>query len=114
MTEVRLELDQLAELKELLEDDFTELVLTYVKDTTEKVAKLQALLEQNDVSAVCEVAHSIKGASLNLGVTGLSELCLQVENASRSGDISVGQQLISEIGSLSELSCQALLATLES
>lgn len=85
------------ELKELLEGEFNLLVSTYIEDTQDNVIRLRQAIEQQDAEKIYAVAHSIKGASLNLGALWLSEYCLQVEKAARVGDISVGQRLVDEI-----------------
>ncbi|TCS42420.1 Hpt domain-containing protein [Reinekea marinisedimentorum] len=100
--------DFLNELQEILEDEFCTLIRTYVKDTSARVDVLKGAIQNQDTTSVYEVAHSIKGASLNLGVTVLSELCLQVETAAREGDLTVAERLFDTINTKASETCRVL------
>lgn len=100
--------DFLKEIQELLEGEFPTLVNTYISDTEMRVEHLQKAIVAKDTTAVYEIAHSIKGSSLNLGVTVLSELCLRVEKAAREDDLSVAEELNSQIIEQSRATCEYL------
>ena len=75
----------LAELGEILEEGLNELLEEYLLDIPEQLQLLHAAIERNDVNAVTSISHSVKGSSGNLGITGLAQLCSNLEVEARSG-----------------------------
>ena len=92
-----LQIAQFNELRELLEEDFVDLIHMYMKDSELRVQEMQnALTEQNNRLGY-EAAHTLKGASSNLGATNLTELCYQLQEACRDNQIQHQQVLIEAI-----------------
>lgn len=88
---------QFDELKDLLEDDFVGLITNYMTDSEKRIVEMQNAFESNDNRLGFESAHSLKGASSNLGATNLTEMCYQLQEICRGGQIHKHQQLIAEI-----------------
>lgn len=87
MTEDRLDVATIKELKEILEDEFYDLVDTYICDTKQKMALLAGNVEQHDHKKIGEIAHSMKGASYNLGANRFGYYCHQLEkDANKDAD----------------------------
>lgn len=82
-----LDADIVAELEEIMEDDFGVLLETYLDDATQKITGLQAALNANDAGELRELAHSFKGASCNIGALPLSRLCETVEDLAKQGEL---------------------------
>jgi len=82
-----LDLAQIQELKEIMEDAFDDLISTYLKDSEEKLIKLNQAISSQDSAEIAELAHSIKGASANIFAEELSELCRIVEDAGRANQV---------------------------
>ncbi|MEJ2044282.1 MAG: Hpt domain-containing protein [Reinekea sp.] len=97
MTNQRIDLDAVSELKEILEDEFSTLISTYIKDTKQKLDLLSEAVKERNAPEVREVAHSIKGASINIGIVQLSELCQQMETVAKEGAIDEFDQLLPPI-----------------
>lgn len=92
-----LQIAQFNELRELLEEDFVDLIHMYMKDSELRVQEMQnALTEQNNRLGY-EATHTLKGASSNLGATHLTELCYQLQEACRNNQIEHQQVLIEAI-----------------
>lgn len=89
--------DQFDELKDLLEDDFVDLITNYIADSEKRIAEMQTAFDNNDNRLGFESAHGLKGASSNLGATALTEMCYQLQEICRGGQIHKHQQLIDEI-----------------
>lgn len=89
--------DQFDELKDLLEDDFVDLITNYITDSEKRIAEMQSAFDNNDNRLGFESAHSLKGASSNLGATHLTDMCYQLQEICRGGQIHKHQQLIDEI-----------------
>lgn len=88
---------QFEELRDLLEEDFTDLIQTYINDSETRLSEMQSAIKNDDNRLGFEAAHSLKGASSNLGAVHLSELCYQLQEICRGNQISRHQQLIDEI-----------------
>ncbi len=85
MMTIHLNLEQLAELKEVLEDEFSVLIKTYLQDAELRQSLIQAAVETHDYEAARLAAHSLKGASANLGALMLAEICEHLEHDCRAG-----------------------------
>ena len=83
---VHIDAEQLAELKEVLEDEFGVLINTYLTDAKFRLQLIQNGINNQDYEAVRLAAHSLKGASANLGALILAQLCEKLEH-----DCKVGQ-----------------------
>ncbi|GAB1261997.1 Hpt domain-containing protein [Aurantivibrio plasticivorans] len=92
-----LDQDTLEMLKDVMEDGFNDLIMTYLTDSEVRVAALAEAIESRDSEAVRREAHSLKGSSGNIGATGLAGLCLVVEHKGRDGDLSGLEENLSDI-----------------
>ncbi|SDX08421.1 Hpt domain-containing protein [Marinobacter mobilis] len=83
----RLHLDEeaLAELKEVMEDEFGILIETYLSDSADRISALQQALDAGNDESFAKSAHSFKGSSVNIGAPQLGALCLEAELAGRAG-----------------------------
>ena len=83
----------LLELKDLLEDEFQELIETYIADTNAKLDETRECLRTSNIDQTRRLAHSVKGASVNIGVVKLGELCSQIEQSAIENNISICREL---------------------
>jgi HPt (histidine-containing phosphotransfer) domain-containing protein len=79
MSAMRIDRAAILEIQEMLEDEFVELVNTYKKDIDNKIAALGLAIDATDDDTIRKLSHSMKGASLNLGVIHFGELCHGLE-----------------------------------
>jgi HPt (histidine-containing phosphotransfer) domain-containing protein len=84
MNDIRIDSSALLELKEMLEDEFDDLINTYIRDADQKMAQLPNLIEAGDFAEVRHLSHSLKGASINIGIMRFGELCHQLESAAHN------------------------------
>lgn len=87
MSELHLDMEALAELEDIMEEDFGILLETYLDDADSKLSLISDALNAGDAKAVRELAHSFKGASCNVGAIPLSHLCEVVEQLARAEKI---------------------------
>ncbi len=66
-------------MKDLMGEDFQELIPAYIDSMTELLANLNSSLEQGAVEEIRRFAHSIKSASANVGAVALSRYAEQLE-----------------------------------
>ena len=94
---MHLDSTQLQELKEVLEDEFRVLVETYLQDAQLRLNLIRAALQGADNDGGRQAAHSLKGASANLGANRLSSLCERMEHSAKVGQIAECGPLAAEI-----------------
>lgn len=84
---IHLDMEQLAELKEVLEDEFQVLINTYIKDAEFRLTLIKQGLDNNNYETIRLAAHSLKGASANVGAVALSTLCEHLEHHCKIGEV---------------------------
>ncbi|MGY2342253.1 Hpt domain-containing protein [Pseudomonas sp. SDO5532_S415] len=94
MTDKHLDPDVLSALREVMEDEFSTLVETFLADCEER---LQQLTVAGDVTRILETAHSFKGSSSNMGAIRLAELCHDLEQQAKERNFSAIETLVAEI-----------------
>jgi HPt (histidine-containing phosphotransfer) domain-containing protein len=82
----------------LEEGEFRELVELFIEATTADLRNLLNAASQRDLPKVGELAHSIKGASINLGFTELSSLAKQIEMNARNNLLEGVPETVSILG----------------
>jgi histidine phosphotransfer protein HptB len=87
MSELYLDEALLEELRGILEDEFPSLISTYIQDSGMRIDDLCQAFARGDVDGVRKAAHSLKGASANLGLVYLAAQCQVMEDAARAGGI---------------------------
>ena len=76
-----------ADLRDALGDEsFDDLVAGFLKGIPSRRQDIRAAIERGDGKAAAAVAHSLKGAALNLGFTRLANAASRLEEAGKSGE----------------------------
>jgi HPt (histidine-containing phosphotransfer) domain-containing protein len=81
--------ETLAQLAALDDGDLStarEICALYFEDARERVERIRQMLAEGDLAETARTAHSLKGASYNLGVTGMGQICAAMEYAATDGD----------------------------
>lgn len=92
-----IDMTALAELKEVMEDEFPVLINTYLTDSVLRIAAIKEALGKNDPEELRRAAHSFKGSCGNIGALPLSELCKDLEQKGRDGNLDGTQALFEQI-----------------
>lgn len=75
----------IAELGETLgEEVVKELIETFLQDVPKQVAAIEAA---GSAPVLSRAAHRLKGGSMSLGLLEVTELCVRLEDAARSGQM---------------------------
>lgn len=82
-----MDLRAMAERLGLEEDEFLEIVEVFIITADDDIKKLETANITKDHLAVSEAAHSLKGASGNLGFMELSDISALLETNARKKDI---------------------------
>lgn len=94
--------EQFEDMRDLLEEDFLDLIQVYFKDSKQRIITLRHALAQNDNAAGFEAAHTLKGASANLGTTQVMLLSSQLQEACRANTIQAQIVLIDALSNALE------------
>ena len=78
-----MDLNELTERLGLDVEDIRELLELYVETTTSDLAQLKGAIEAKDAQLAHAKAHSIKGASGNLGLDEMYELAKEIDDRAR-------------------------------
>jgi HPt (histidine-containing phosphotransfer) domain-containing protein len=71
-----------------------ELLHMLAEDVTEQILALQAAVVDHDPAALKHLAHYLKGATANLGLTVMSGLALQLEECAATEQYEEAAQLV--------------------
>ena len=69
----------------------------FAKSMPEQIESLRGLIKQGDDDALRKGAHSLKGASANLSMSGLSAAALRLEQMGRDGELAEADQALGEL-----------------
>ena len=89
--------EQFEDMRDLLEEDFVDLIQVYFVDCQRRITKLRTAQQEEDNANGFELAHALKGASANLGTTQLISLSSQLQEYCRERLISEHAELIEDI-----------------
>ena len=92
-----LDQEQIAELQAILEDDFADLVDTFLNDLTLQLEILHRALDATDGQTVYAKAHRLKSGSGSIGARRLSELFQQMEDCSRDNRLDSCNALLQQV-----------------
>jgi HPt (histidine-containing phosphotransfer) domain-containing protein len=92
-----IDIDVLNELKEIMEDDFDELISIFISDGQVQIDNLKKAIDSSNVDDARRIAHTLKGSSANLGVLDLSETCKQLEHKAAEGSLENANELLEKI-----------------
>lgn len=92
-----LDLDTLRELREVMAQEFDDLIEAYLSDTRIRIDEVRAAIGEQDAHQVRELVHSLKGSCCNIGAVTLAEWCQKAENIAREGELDGVMPVIDEI-----------------
>ena len=89
--------EQFEEMRDLLEDEFVDLVQAYLADSKIRIETMRHALTLGDNAKGFDAAHTLKGASANIGALRLTDLCYELQEACRHQKIAKQAELINRI-----------------
>ena len=89
--------EALAELRDVMEDEFEVLIQTYLADSRDRIQALREALKAEDSDAFAKTAHSFKGSCINIGAPRLGAICLKAEMAGKESRLEDAPDLLDEI-----------------
>ncbi len=85
------------ELKDLMEDDFPQLIEIYLSDGKKHIEHLQQAVDAADCDQLRHIAHTLKGTSMNIGVIDLAGHCQLLELQAAENSLQDARQLVETI-----------------
>jgi signal transduction histidine kinase/CheY-like chemotaxis protein len=90
----------LEEIRELdpdnVDDLLREIVVTFCASSTKLLVQLRSAISEGDADAVGHIAHSLKGASSQIGATLLASLCEHLVSAARNDNLRNASTLVEQ------------------
>jgi two-component system, sensor histidine kinase and response regulator len=74
------------ELKELMEDDFNEIISQYISSAHSMLETLKKAIAQKDFAEITSSAHALKSPSAQIGAEKLAEIYAKLEHLGRGGN----------------------------
>ena len=93
-------LDQLMEVIGDDHESLMELVDSFLTDGPELLAAMKSGLKAGDAAVVARSAHTLSSGCRDFGLMELSDICLQLELKSKTGDLHDAAAMASQINSL--------------
>jgi len=90
-------LDTLNELKQIMADDFDELISIFISDSQIQVDNLRHAINSGNIDDTRRIAHTLKGSSANLGLTILSESCRLLEHKAAESSLENADEILAQI-----------------
>ncbi|WP_020209473.1 Hpt domain-containing protein [Gilvimarinus chinensis] len=91
--------DALAALREVMDEDFIQLIETFVSDSHAKINTMQRALAAGQSDELRRAAHSLKGSSSNIGASGLMNTCRQIEERAAASELRGLEHLLVDLQS---------------
>lgn len=111
METLRIDPKKIEELKELVDEDdpdfLIELLEDYMDNSEENLKAIRYAIQAKDTVTVVTTAHSLKGASSNIGAVNMTELSDQLEHLGRGKTLEGAVELIDQLeGEFVEVKCE--------
>lgn len=71
--------DTIGELRDIMEQEFDDLVETFLEDMPQQLTKITSAVNDKDSDALRKIAHTLKSSSGSIGAPRLSELARRLE-----------------------------------
>jgi HPt (histidine-containing phosphotransfer) domain-containing protein len=76
---------------------WVELMQTYLVDIEQRLSQSEAALREGNFEVVHHEAHTIKGSSAEMAISGMRELALVIEKLAQSGDLDSAAPLMARM-----------------
>jgi len=96
-------------LKDVMEDEYSLLLETFLSDSKLRIEQINDAISQNDADALRKAAHSFKGSSCNIGAPQLTDLCSHAEKIGQDNSMELAVEISSRIDEEFSLVSAALL-----
>lgn len=89
--------EALAELKDVMEEEFDVLIQAYLADSRSRIESLEQALSEYNPDIFAKTAHSFKGSSINIGAPRLGQVCFEAEKLGKAGALEQAPAVLEQI-----------------
>ena len=79
-------------------DVLAEVLNLFLAEVPPRITRLRNAVDAGSIQDVQRAAHSLKGSAGNIGARQLHEVCRQLDEISRSGDLTTAPPLVDALG----------------
>ncbi len=90
-------MEDLGQLKELMEEEFDSLVSMFAEDSYELINKIQVATSEESYENLRIAAHTLKGSSSNMCAKALSEISHKIEDKAKAQDLTGIDELLTNL-----------------
>ncbi len=84
-------------LKELMEEEFTGLLDSYMEDAPKLLEDIQTSSRQADLEVLIRAAHTLKSSSNNIGALKLGDIAMKMEATGKEGNLAEATAMIPDL-----------------
>ncbi len=84
---------KLSENLDMEENEYMELIELFIETGMSDLQKLQVAVNEANLEKAADIAHSVKGAALNLGLMEFFEIANQIEKTACDGQLEKSAQV---------------------
>ena len=78
-------------------DVLVEILNLFLNEVPKKIGTLRSAVIASDAISVQRTAHSLKGSSGNIGARAMHDICRQLDDRAKSGELARLQSLVEEL-----------------
>ncbi len=108
-----LDAEIIAELREVMEEGFTDLVMMFLNDLPLQLDQLNLAIAQSNAENLYQIAHRLKSSCGSLGALRLAERIQQLEQAGRQKTLDNTADLLQHTQMIAGETCTRLRALLD-
>ncbi|MBP8184351.1 MAG: Hpt domain-containing protein [Pseudomonas sp.] len=97
MAVIHLDTAVLETLRDVMEDEYSLLLETFLLDSEERLRLLLETSASGDAQAMRLAAHSFKGSCSNMGAVLLASLCKELEELARRERLDVSAEVLEQV-----------------
>ena len=97
MSQTAMDASVFAEVKEMMGDDFNEVIKLFLVSLPEQLNLLEKAIKNNDAELLYKVSHKIKGSSGSIGALGLADKAHMIEQVGHEGSTNITELALGEL-----------------
>ena len=102
MSQPAVDANAFAEMKELMGDDFEDIVSMCLQSLPEQLSQIEKAIKIQNVDTLFTISHKMKSSCGSIGAFGLAERAEAIEIISRNGSTKIPEQTLNDLRDATE------------
>lgn len=102
MSQPAVDANAFAEMKELMGDDFKDIVSMCLQSLPEQLSQIEKAIKIQNVDTLFTISHKMKSSCGSIGAFGLAERAEAIEIISRNGSTIIPEQILNDLRDATE------------